>query len=696
VRWFIVAALLLIVVLACGAQWISSEYGRGQVARAMLSRSYDRRIVISDLMSHLKDMETDGRSYRTTGDPLFLLSYRFAAAAIDEQQQRLERLLINVPLQSARYRELHGIIGRRKDVLDAGLQARAPDAKPAARDRSDERLGDDAMEQARMLANAMMMEEDRMIADRSRRWNERSVTARRNVWWAAAAFFGTIAAVLIAVLNGRRAQFRLAVEMQKTAARLNGVFLGTHDAIALIDAQGRIEAVNPAVTRMLGHTPAKLIGRDIASLIDVLPQTGTLAERIGLAHGAIAEPLRIDRCAYHADGHSVPVDVVLGLMPMPRRLHVVAAIRDVSERKAIDRMKDEFIATASHELRTPLTSVVGALGLLRTSSGAILPDAARRLVAVAEENSRRLIDLVNDLLDIEKMGSAGPRGRTMPIDLGPILQRAARGSEGLAAGRGVAISVAIPPGGLPVHGDAGELTRVVTNLLANAIRFSPDGGVVTVKADRHEGWAVVTTVEDQGPGVPPAFREQLFARFAQSEERRSTGGTGLGLAISRQIIQAHGGAIWFEPRPGGGARFRFSIDLRRTDPPPPRLLLVAAAAEAMPVLRAIADHGGCDAERATTLADALAGGGLADAAGGARREHYDAMLVDPGADGPAESAALATLLAVRKDMPTFILRDGRLSVANGADGDGWDAIGDGEGELATMVRTMTQRGAERA
>src|SRR5262249_27997819 len=156
---------------------------------------------------------------------------------------------------------------------------------------------------------------------------------------------------------------------------------------------------------MLGYGPAELVNRDASTLLDVMDGEGNFHARVGLINGRLEQSGWHDRTVRHRDGHLVPVDIGLGLMPLPGELHIVAAIRDISEGKAVERLKDEFVATVSHELRTPLTSVVGSLGLLRAGSVGELPDAAHRLVEIAENNSRRLIRLINDILDIEKISS---------------------------------------------------------------------------------------------------------------------------------------------------------------------------------------------------------------------------------------------------------------------------------------------------
>ena len=652
--------------------WVEAEYERGITARTLLSRSYERRILIADLMTGLKEAESGRRGYRITGDPAFLATYRAATAQIADRRGRIAALLIAVPRQSVRFAELNRAI----DARLAGLAQ----AHGIAGDRDGARW----RERSRAVAAAMLREEDRMIRRRQTLSTARSSRMPMRVWMLVAGLTALAWGTLLYIWRARRTRYRLQIAAQEATARLHGVFVGTGDAIALIDADGAIEAVNPAVTQMLGHVPATLIGRDLGVLVDVLPIAGALEERLGLVDGHLAEPLRPDRTAQHADGHPVPVDVSLGLMPMPTGLHVVAALRDISDRKAVERIKDEFVATVSHELRTPLTSIVGALGLLRaTAAATALPDSGRRLVAVAEENAQRLIQLVNDLLDIERMDAGGLRFRDVPLELAAVLRRVAQAGEGLAAVKQVRIALALGTGPIPVQGDEGRLAQVTTNLLANAIRFSPAGGTVTIRAERDDG-RVRVLVEDRGPGVPPDFRERLFTRFAQSEETGPAGGTGLGLAISRQIIRAHRGTIWFEPRAGGGASFGFSIALRMPDTDPPHVLICAAVPEVAVALRAAAEAGGCTADRVDTVADAQAA---------LRSGVYDAVMLctDRGC-GHAGSRLLAILtgaaIAGRLSIPVAVRTDGRILVGTSADPAGWSPIEHADTRLADRIRVL--------
>ena len=222
-----------------------------------------------------------------------------------------------------------------------------------------------------------------------------------------------------------------------------------------------------------------------------------------------------------------------------------------------ERAKKIFVAHVSHELRTPLTSIRGALALVRDSD-ANLDDDSRELLSAAHRSANRLLELVNDLLDLERVGSGERTINKRDCDLAAAIDRAAETVRPIAADAGVAIKRT--PGEVQLHADPDRLTQVVVNLLANAVRFSPRGGTVTVGVARAAG-RVRVTIDDQGPGVPQAFREAIFQPFKQVEgsAAHQKGGTGLGLAISQAIVAEHGGALQVSDAPGGGARFWFDL-----------------------------------------------------------------------------------------------------------------------------------------
>ena len=239
---------------------------------------------------------------------------------------------------------------------------------------------------------------------------------------------------------------------------------------------------------------------------------------------------------------------------------VLAIIRDISERKAADRLKNEFISTVSHELRTPLTSILGSLGLVKGGVAGEIPPQARAMLEIAHKNSERLVRLINDILDIEKIESGKMAFRLERAELMPLVEHAidANRTYGEQFGVGFVVQEALP--GVVVRVDPDRLTQVLTNLLSNAAKFSPRDRLVSVSVTRR-GDQVRVAVSDTGPGIPQEFRHRIFQKFAQadSSDTRQKGGTGLGLSISKVIVERMGGRIGFETAPGAGTTFYFEL-----------------------------------------------------------------------------------------------------------------------------------------
>jgi PAS domain S-box-containing protein len=242
-------------------------------------------------------------------------------------------------------------------------------------------------------------------------------------------------------------------------------------------------------------------------------------------------------------------------------LRAMGTVQDITARKEIENMKDSFIAVVSHELRTPLSSIVGSLGLLDGMTN--LSADSKVLVRVARDNSRRLVRLLNDILDVEKLNSDVPKVALAPVELEALLDSCVRLNQGYADQFGVRLALTQSCGPAWVNANSDQLIQVMANLLSNAAKFSPRDASVEVRLERmHEVFRV--SVIDSGPGIPEEFQPRVFDRFAQADSSvsRRRGGTGLGLAICKTIMDRLGGKIDFASTPGAGATFYFELSAR--------------------------------------------------------------------------------------------------------------------------------------
>jgi PAS domain S-box-containing protein len=248
-----------------------------------------------------------------------------------------------------------------------------------------------------------------------------------------------------------------------------------------------------------------------------------------------------------------------------------ALVTDITELKRIDRMKSEFVSTVSHELRTPLTSIRGSLGLIAGGVAGPLPGSAQDLVEIAKTNCERLIRLINDILDIEKIESGKMSFHFEVVELQTLLAQALAAVDGFAEQHDVRLTLEAPGPAVRVNVDPDRLNQVVTNLVSNAVKFSPAAAAVEVRV-RRNGQRARVEVHDRGPGIPEEFRGRIFQKFSQadSSDARLKGGTGLGLSIAKAIVERLDGAIGFTCTPGEGTQFFFELPEWHDAARPPR------------------------------------------------------------------------------------------------------------------------------
>jgi PAS domain S-box-containing protein len=233
---------------------------------------------------------------------------------------------------------------------------------------------------------------------------------------------------------------------------------------------------------------------------------------------------------------------------------------DITERRAIEQMKNEFISVVSHELRTPLTSIRGSLGLIAGGATGVLPEKAKSMIDVAVRSTDRLVRLINDILDIEKIESGKMKFVLKPLEIESVVEQAIESTRAYGERLGIPFVLGSRLPGARIYADLDRLIQVLANLLSNAAKYSPSQGSVTVSLSRRSGMIRVA-VTDTGPGIPEEFQGRIFQKFSQadSSDTRQKGGTGLGLNISKAIIEKHGGTIGFTTQKGAGTTFYFEL-----------------------------------------------------------------------------------------------------------------------------------------
>jgi two-component system, OmpR family, sensor histidine kinase VicK len=336
------------------------------------------------------------------------------------------------------------------------------------------------------------------------------------------------------------------------------------DGIYGLTLDGKLSFINPAAAKMLGYAVEEMTGKDMHELMHHSHADGTqhLKSKCPILLGLRRhEGVRIrDDVFWRKDRTSIPVEYVASpIIDEGQIAGMVVAFQDISERRRLERMKDEFISTVSHELRTPLTSLRASLGLISSGTLDKRPEKQKQMLEVAIGNCDRLVRLVNDILDFEKVEKGGLPLERMDIPAIDLLQRAADQENEAALKAQITFRFDSP--GLVVHADQDRILQVLSELISNAIKFSSPQTIVRLAAQSAGDGEVCIVVEDKGRGIPQEKLDMIFERFQQGDasDSRAMGGTGLGLAICRRIVEQHGGQIWVESEPGKGSRFLFTL-----------------------------------------------------------------------------------------------------------------------------------------
>ena len=533
----------------------------GKEAVRAIEESNLRQRTISDYLRVLQDIETGQRGYVVTGNRDFLepqmRAQRIASA--------IERKLVEAyPSSGGAGRTTAELIatGRAKQELSQRtIDLRRDQGENAARALIASGRGRRVMDRARDLVTAL----ERGESERANRLFVAAAGARqtqqRRIIVAEFLLLISLAILLVAMAKTIAALRRSSQALADSATRQTAIFAAANDAMIILDERGVITSANQAAERLFGHRRADMIGRSNLSLFSDAPsQAVSDAYLRGVARGDGSVETTQTFVGAREDGTTFETEVATTPVILHDGRHFLAVARDATERRRIERLKSEFVATISHELRTPLTSIAGSLGLLTGGAAGPLPEKATRLLGIAQSNSQRLIRLINDILDVEKMEAGKMAFSPQLLELQSLLERAIHDSSGLAAERSVTLTLVPVADGSTIHADPDRMGQVLANLLSNAIKYSPSGGTVTISTERQHPFQRIS-IADRGSGIPDEFRDRVFEKFAQADstDTRLVGGTGLGLNIVREIMNRMDGAVSFDSAPGEGTVFRIDL-----------------------------------------------------------------------------------------------------------------------------------------
>ncbi len=366
----------------------------------------------------------------------------------------------------------------------------------------------------------------------------------------------TAARTFGASIQTRQAELALAKSQEKYRDLLENAT----DLIQSVSPDGRFQYVNRAWKESLGYDDEEVQKLRLWDVVRQQPPTDPNPDVVRSILAGDGQG-RIEAVFVTSNGNEISVEGSISSrfvdgLPVATR----GIFRDITERKLVDRMKQEFISMVSHELRTPLTSIIASLGLLDSGRLSGDPERVQELVAVALRNSNRLLQLINNLLDQQKLADGKMTFRAEAVEVLPVVEEVIDDIRSFADMLNIELRLEQSPSGLVARGDRDRLGQVLSNLLSNAIKFSPPGDVVTLSS-RGERRRVIITVSDNGPGIPEDFRDRLFQKFTQfdASATRRSGGSGLGLSIASGLVEGMNGRLTLDTEVTRGATFHVEL-----------------------------------------------------------------------------------------------------------------------------------------
>lgn len=343
------------------------------------------------------------------------------------------------------------------------------------------------------------------------------------------------------------------IQRQEDETRIRAFLDAAPDATLVVDGDGRVVSANAQAEVLFGYERQELLRISVDALVPDAVRTSHAHHRLtyGTERRSRSMGEGLELAARRKDGTEVPVDIMLRPLDADEGPLVVAAVRDITERRRNEAVRDAFLHAVSHELRTPLTSVIGFSSLLVDHFGDRLPEDALDLASRIRSSADRLGRLLVDLLDLDRLARGVLDAQRHAVPIAEAVQHAI---EAVAFGERT-VTVAVDPPALVVDVDPAQFERIVENLLVNAARHTPAGTTIDVRATRSAN-GLLLVVEDDGPGVPADLRASIFEPFRRNVTGGATPGTGIGLSLVARFAELHGGRAWVEEREGGGASFR--------------------------------------------------------------------------------------------------------------------------------------------
>ena len=539
--------------------YVNRESGKSQI---WVTHTRKVQAHISHALSLMQDLETGQRGFLLTGNIKYLEPFQNAISQVNSEVDGLKKLTADNPHQQENVDSLSPLIEQKILELNETIALRQTEGLESALRVVNTDVGKIVMDQIRVVLKDMNDEESRLLKKRKLTSEKFQYFTLGGYGLAVFLLFG-IAAI---IANRIREYVVLRAESEK-ALRINTDRLQSSQEIAHVGSwdwditSGDLVWSNE-IYNIFGRSRDDFDSTYENFLECIHPEdrdSVTTAVNDAVEKDA---PYSIEHRVFHPDGtlrfvHEMgKVDRDGGGKP----IRMLGVIHDITERTLLDTAKREFISTVSHELRTPLTSIKGSLGLLQSGTLGGLSGQAQSMLDIAYNNSDRLVLLINDILDIEKIEAGKMDFNIKPTNVALLVKEALKANKGYGDEHDITFICQKCDENMLVNGDKDRLMQVLSNLMSNAAKFSPDGEEVELSVDR-KGDSIRINVKDCGPGIPAEFRDSIFKKFTQADasDTRQKGGTGLGLSITKAIVEQHGGTIGFDTEVGKGSTFFFEL-----------------------------------------------------------------------------------------------------------------------------------------
>jgi PAS domain S-box-containing protein len=518
------------------------------------------------LHSSVRTVESVQRGYVITGNKQFLNDFNRSKRDLLRVFDELAVLTEDNKRQKQRIDQLRPLLIEKVAFSEETVEARSRNDVQLAQDLIKSGRGQDLSDEMVRVLHDMDQEETMLLQVRDDEMERARASTLVILGVMSILAFSMLFVIVWLVRNYSREQEQARTVLQESQVRLSATLASIGEGVYQVDTSGLLMYMNPAAEYMLGYKLEDVRGRNMHDIVhskgpDGQPRSAADCPLLQVVH--TREVIVIPEDVFlRADASFLPVQCSAAPMLMEGRVTgAVISFQDISPRLAAEKRVSEFYSTVSHELRTPLTSIRAALGLIEAGVVGDLPEKAANLVRIGRSESDRLIRLINDILDIKKI-EAGKLDLTRSVVTPEALvNNVVEAMEAMASASHIKVVSQINCGG-ELYCDRDRIIQVLTNLVSNAIKFSPENSEVLIRAERKPSICKFS-VKDMGPGIAEEEQHKLFARFQQidSSDTRPKGGTGLGLAISKAIVEQHGGTIGVDTVVGEGSTFWIELPI---------------------------------------------------------------------------------------------------------------------------------------